>query len=51
VEHDFGGLLRIGVTVQWRLVVDPCQQQALLALADLAHEAVGFAIGAPLSWS
>ncbi len=51
VKDDLRGFLRIGVAVQRCLVVDSGQQQALLALADLAHEAVGATGRPPLSWS
>ncbi|MNI14080.1 hypothetical protein D3C73_673310 [compost metagenome] len=43
VEHDFLGLLRVGVAVQRRLVVDPRQEQPALALGHLAHETRGVA--------
>ncbi|MCY1447459.1 hypothetical protein D9M71_640820 [compost metagenome] len=43
VQHDFFGLVRVGVTIQRCLVVDPGQEQPLLALADLAHETIGAA--------
>ncbi|MNF54342.1 hypothetical protein D3C84_357690 [compost metagenome] len=43
MEHDLRGFLRVGVAVQRRLVIDPCQQQAFLPLTDLLHEALAVA--------